>query len=130
MASISAEERQAFRDSVSRLLADRGGEAEVRRVMELPEGYDPGLWKALAEMGIVGLLVDEAHGGAAAGPMELELSMACRRLRAPNCATRTASRPKACTTRSPLMVSWLKVERAEKATWSFCCTMWLDFPMM
>jgi alkylation response protein AidB-like acyl-CoA dehydrogenase len=75
MARISAEERLAFRDSVRRLLADRCTEADVRRTMETAEGYDPRLWAELAGMGIVGLLVDEAHGGAGAGPMELELIM-------------------------------------------------------
>jgi alkylation response protein AidB-like acyl-CoA dehydrogenase len=73
--TITAEERLALRDSVKRLLADRSTEADVRRTMELAEGYDPALWKQLAELGIVGLIVDEAHGGAGAGAMELELVM-------------------------------------------------------
>ena len=57
------------------------------------------------------------------------LNEAWRWLRALNWATRASSSPKACTTRSPLMVSWLKVDKAEKASCSFCCTMWLHFPM-
>src|ERR1700761_1537233 len=40
--------------------------------METPEGYDPALWAALAEMGVVGLIVDEEYGGVGAGPVELE----------------------------------------------------------
>ena len=75
MASITAEERQAFADSVRRLLEDRGTEADVRRTMETSEGYDPALWRALADLGIVGLIVDEAHGGVGAGPEELERVM-------------------------------------------------------
>ena len=43
--------------------------------MELPAGYDPALWKQLAEMGIVGLLAPEEFGGAGAGPVELEIVM-------------------------------------------------------
>ncbi|GGC66131.1 acyl-CoA dehydrogenase family protein [Chelatococcus reniformis] len=75
MATLAREERLAFQDQVRRLLADRSTEAEVRRTMELPAGYDPSLWRQLAELGVVGLLIDEAHGGTGAGPMELELVM-------------------------------------------------------
>lgn len=75
MATITAEERGAFRDQVRRLLAERSGEAQVRETMETPEGYDPALWRELAGLGIVGLIIDEAWGGAGAGPMELELIM-------------------------------------------------------
>lgn len=72
MATITAEDRTALTDSLHRLLADRCTEADVRRTMETPEGYDPALWAALAEMGVVGLLVDEEYGGVGAGPVELE----------------------------------------------------------
>ena len=75
MASISAEERAALRDSVQRLLADHSAEADVRRTMETEAGYDVELWRKLADMGIVGLVVEEAFGGAGAGPLELELVM-------------------------------------------------------
>ena len=75
MASLSAEERIAFQDSVKRLLADRSAEADVRRSMDLPRGYDPDLWRHLAELGVVGLLVDQAYGGVGAGPEELERVM-------------------------------------------------------
>jgi alkylation response protein AidB-like acyl-CoA dehydrogenase len=75
VASLSAEERTALQDAVVRLLADRSTEADVRRTMETAEGYDPALWAQLSEMGVTGLLVDEAFGGAGAGPMELEAVM-------------------------------------------------------
>ena len=75
MASLSPEERVALRDSVSRLLADHSAEADVRRTMETEAGYDADLWRSLADMGVVGLVVEEAYGGAGAGPMELELVM-------------------------------------------------------
>ena len=75
MATLSPDERAALRDSVSRLLADHSTEADVRRTMETEAGYDPGLWRRLAEMGVVGLVVEEAYGGAGAGPVELELVM-------------------------------------------------------
>jgi alkylation response protein AidB-like acyl-CoA dehydrogenase len=75
MATISKEEARAFVDGLTRLLAERSTEADVRRAMETPEGYDPALWKALAEMGVVGLLVDPQYGGVGAGPVEIELAM-------------------------------------------------------
>ena len=75
MATLTAEDRTALTDSLRRLLGDHSTEADVRRAMETQEGYDPALWKQLAEMGIAGLLVEEAYGGAGAGPVELELVM-------------------------------------------------------
>ena len=75
MASLSAEERTALQDAVRRLLADHSAEAQVRATMDTPAGYDASLWARLAEMGVVGLMVDEAYGGAGAGPLELEIVM-------------------------------------------------------
>ena len=72
MATITAEDRTALTDSLRRLLADKCTEADVRRTMETAEGYDPALWRALAEMGVVGLIVAEEYGGVGAGPVELE----------------------------------------------------------
>jgi alkylation response protein AidB-like acyl-CoA dehydrogenase len=75
MITLSAEDRIAFQDSVRRLLAEKSTEADVRRTMELPKGFDDALWRDLAEMGAIGLIVDEAYGGVGAGPRELELVM-------------------------------------------------------
>lgn len=72
MASLSAEERTALRDAVTRLLADRSTEADVRRTMETASGYDEALWAQLSDMGVAGLVIEEAYGGAGAGPLELE----------------------------------------------------------
>ncbi len=69
---ITAEDRTALTDSLRRLLADRCTEADVRRTMETQSGYDPGLWRELAEMGVVGLVIEEEYGGVGAGPVELE----------------------------------------------------------
>jgi len=75
MNSFSIEERLALQDSVHRLLIAESDESAVRATMETPSGYDSKLWKQLADMGVVGLIIDEAHGGAGVGPMELELVM-------------------------------------------------------
>jgi alkylation response protein AidB-like acyl-CoA dehydrogenase len=73
--AITAEDRVALTDSLHRLLSDKSSETDVRRTMESPSGYDPELWRQLAEMGIVGLIVEEEFGGVGAGPIELERVM-------------------------------------------------------
>ncbi len=75
MNNLSTEERNALRESVHRLLNDVSDERAVRSVMETPAGYDESVWRQLADMGVVGLIVDEAYGGSGVGPMELEAVM-------------------------------------------------------
>ena len=75
MATFAPEDRTALVDGLRRLLGDRCTEADVRETMETERGYAPALWTQLAEMGVVGLIVDEAYGGAGGGPVELELVM-------------------------------------------------------
>jgi len=75
MNSFTPEERLALRESVHLLLSKGSDERAVRATMDSPSGYDPKLWQELSEMGVVGLIVDESHGGAGVGPMELELVM-------------------------------------------------------
>lgn len=75
MTALSVAESTALRESVRALLADRAGEAQVRLTMETGPGYDPALWAALADLGIVGLIIAEQHGGSGAGPLELEMVM-------------------------------------------------------
>jgi alkylation response protein AidB-like acyl-CoA dehydrogenase len=70
--AIAAGELTALRESVGGLLAARGTEADVRAAMETPAGYDPALWRQLADLGIAGLIVPAAYGGSGAGPVELE----------------------------------------------------------
>ena len=41
MATLTTEDRTALTDSLRRLLGDHSTEADVRRAMETPEGYDP-----------------------------------------------------------------------------------------
>jgi alkylation response protein AidB-like acyl-CoA dehydrogenase len=75
MNSFSADERLALRESIHLLLSKGSDERAVRATMDTQSGYDKKLWQDLAEMGVVGLLVDETHGGAGVGPLELELVM-------------------------------------------------------
>lgn len=75
MARLSADERTAFTDALSRLLAERCAEPDVRRVQEEPRGYDPELWGLMAEMGVIALLVQPEFGGVGGGPVEVERVM-------------------------------------------------------
>lgn len=75
MSAIAVEDREALAASVASLLRDRGGETAVRATMTTTAGYDPDLWRQLADMGVVGLAVPEQFGGAGAGAAELEAVM-------------------------------------------------------
>lgn len=75
MPTTSAEERAAICDAVRDLMRDASSEAAVRSTMDTTSGYDPALWTRLAEIGVVGLLVDPEYGGTGLGPVELELVM-------------------------------------------------------
>ena len=61
--AVSATERQALREAVRDLLADRCAEADVRSAMATPEGYDAQLWSQLAGLGLQGLAIPEQYGG-------------------------------------------------------------------
>jgi alkylation response protein AidB-like acyl-CoA dehydrogenase len=75
VATIAPDERTAMRDALRRLLAEHATQADIRRVMAADAGYDPAMWRRLAEMGVLGLIVDPDYGGIGAGPVELELLM-------------------------------------------------------
>lgn len=75
MTATSVEDRTAISDAVRALMRDASPEAVVRETMETARGYDPSLWRKLAELGVVGLLISPEHGGAGLGPVELELAM-------------------------------------------------------
>ncbi|HWH31794.1 MAG TPA: acyl-CoA dehydrogenase family protein [Egibacteraceae bacterium] len=57
---------------VRQFLEDKSGEPEVRRLMDTEQGYDPAVWRQMAEqMGLQGLIVPEEHGGAGYSFLEL-----------------------------------------------------------
>ncbi|BBW99724.1 acyl-CoA dehydrogenase [Mycolicibacterium moriokaense] len=70
--TISVAERAELRTAVGELLADKCTEEDVRRVMGSDEGFDRDLWTHLAEQGVLGMLVDDDHGGLGFGALELE----------------------------------------------------------
>ena len=68
-------EQEEFRQSLRRFLADKSPAAEVRRLMETDAGYDPQVWKQLADqLGLPGLAIPEEFGGAGATPVELGIA--------------------------------------------------------
>ncbi|BBY81234.1 acyl-CoA/acyl-ACP dehydrogenase [Mycolicibacterium pulveris] len=70
--TISVAERAQLRAAVGELLREKCTEADVRRVMGTEEGFDRELWRRLAEQGLLGMLVDDEHGGLGFGALELE----------------------------------------------------------
>jgi alkylation response protein AidB-like acyl-CoA dehydrogenase len=68
-----AEEHEVLRQSARRFLEERCPPSEVRRLAESPRGHDPALWKEIAQLGWLGLVLPEAHGGAGLGHLHLAL---------------------------------------------------------
>ena len=68
-----SEEHRALRDAVRGLLAGY----PARAAIEQPAGYDPGLWQRLCkEIGVAGLAIPEAYGGAGATLLESHVVLA------------------------------------------------------
>ena len=72
MALTFTEEQEQLRTTLRRFLADKAPSAEVRRAMDSDEGYDPRLWRQMADqLGLHGLALPEVYGGSGGGPVEL-----------------------------------------------------------
>jgi alkylation response protein AidB-like acyl-CoA dehydrogenase len=67
-----SEEQEELRRQVRRFLDEKSPMPEVRRLMETTEGYDPAVWRQMADqLGLQALTVPEAYGGAGFGYVEL-----------------------------------------------------------
>ncbi|MCH8051982.1 MAG: acyl-CoA/acyl-ACP dehydrogenase, partial [Chloroflexi bacterium] len=55
------EEQQILSNVARRFLDERAPMSMVRDVMESPEAFDDKLWLAVAELGWLGLIVDEEY---------------------------------------------------------------------
>src|SRR5438067_10717140 len=60
-------EQDALREAVRGLLATEAPSAYVRRMIDDEAGVSPELWSKLADLGWLGLLVPEEHGGLGLG---------------------------------------------------------------
>ena len=56
-------EQEMLRDSAARFLANECPYDHVKEIEESEEGYDPDLWRQVAELGWTGLLFPEKYGG-------------------------------------------------------------------
>ncbi len=67
-----SEEQDELRKAVRRFLQEKSPEAEVRRLMETTEGYDPAVWAQMADqLGLQSLTIPEEFGGSGFSYVEL-----------------------------------------------------------
>ncbi len=70
------ETQDMLRDTLARFLADTYDFETRKKMLERPEGRDPGVWRALAtELGILGAPFAEEHGGLGGGALENMIMM-------------------------------------------------------
>jgi alkylation response protein AidB-like acyl-CoA dehydrogenase len=69
-----SEEQQQLREAVRRWV-DKAYPFDRRRAIVAAGGFDRGAWGELAELGLTGLTVSEAHGGMGMGPVEAMVVM-------------------------------------------------------
>ncbi|KPC67825.1 acyl-CoA dehydrogenase [Streptomyces sp. NRRL F-6602] len=75
MDTAFTEEQDGIRRTVRDVLARRCTPEDVRAAVLAPQGYDTALWHTLAhELGLPGLALPEAYGGAGCGTLELALA--------------------------------------------------------
>jgi alkylation response protein AidB-like acyl-CoA dehydrogenase len=75
VSSAFSPEQEEFRRSLRRFLAGKSPAAEVRRLMEDGQGYDPQVWKQMAgQLGLQGLAIPEQYGGAGSTTVELGIA--------------------------------------------------------
>jgi alkylation response protein AidB-like acyl-CoA dehydrogenase len=67
-----SEEQDELRRAVHRFLSEKSPEIEVRRLMETEDGYDPAVWRQMADqLGLQSLIVPEEFGGSGFTYVEL-----------------------------------------------------------
>ncbi|MFO1187876.1 MAG: acyl-CoA dehydrogenase family protein [Alphaproteobacteria bacterium] len=69
------EEQTLLRDTVARFLSERYGFEARRKAIRSEAGRDPAIWREFAELGLLGVLVPEEHGGLGGGPVEAMILM-------------------------------------------------------
>lgn len=66
-----SDDQKLLGGQVRRFLEDRCSREAIRTVLDGTEPYDRGLWKALGDMGFLGVAIPEEFGGVGAGHLEL-----------------------------------------------------------
>jgi pimeloyl-CoA dehydrogenase small subunit len=69
------DEQRLLKESVERLMADRYSFEQRNRYQQEPQGWTRELWAQYAELGLLGLPFEEAHGGFGGGPVETMIVM-------------------------------------------------------
>lgn len=72
-----SEQQTLLADSVTRLLGDHAPLTRTRRYAEQLEARAEDVWQAVCELGVAGLVVDEAYGGSGLGMLEAALVAEC-----------------------------------------------------
>ncbi len=65
-----SEEQEALREMVRGVCGELCPISVVRKLEDDPRGYPEDLWKKLGELGVLGLRIPEAHGGAGQGLLD------------------------------------------------------------
>jgi acyl-CoA dehydrogenase len=66
-----SDEQKQLRDTVRRFLSEKCPPSAVRAILEGPESYDKGLYRGLAELGVLGAAIPEEYGGTGLTHLEL-----------------------------------------------------------
>ena len=66
-----SEDQEMIRSSMKSMLEKEYPPEKVREMEKDPKGYDPNLWKQMAELGWLGLSLPEEYGGAGADVLDL-----------------------------------------------------------
>ncbi len=69
------QEQQLLSDTVQRFLSKEYGFEARLAIVRSPEGWSREVWGKLAEMGLLGLQIPEAHGGMGPAPVETLLTL-------------------------------------------------------
>lgn len=67
------EDQASLRDLAAQILSDNSNDESLRAFAKDDRPYDAALWQTLAEAGLLGVAVPEAHGGLGQGMIELGL---------------------------------------------------------
>lgn len=70
-----SEDQRLLKDSISRLLSDNYSFAARRGYMQEANGWSRKLWDQYAELGLLGLPIEEKYGGFGGGPVDVMLVM-------------------------------------------------------
>jgi alkylation response protein AidB-like acyl-CoA dehydrogenase len=75
MSNLSIEDRSALADMFQKLLADKASTETLRAVVASDTGYDERVWKNLAELGLLSLLIPSEDGGIGGDARDLQAIM-------------------------------------------------------